>query len=169
MVLVRFRDDWIISSQTLLGMLLLIHAGIKVNQEVGAPAGRFCISFLRNIPGRARKGLVYSGNTWLCVHWQWNTLEWCQLNALQAMKHTRVVSLNAREAKPGVHLVDTTRVYFIVHFETAQSKPFIVFRKWQIRPRPLRVCVNIPEVAERECQNPPASAPQPLHACVNVA
>ena len=26
----------------------------------------------------------YSGNTWLCVHWQWNTLEWCQLNALQA-------------------------------------------------------------------------------------
>ena len=25
----------------------------------------------------------YSGNTWLCVHWQWNTLEWCQLNVLQ--------------------------------------------------------------------------------------
>ena len=25
-----------------------------------------------------------SRNTWLCVHWQWNTLEWCQLNALQA-------------------------------------------------------------------------------------
>ena len=20
---------------------------------------------------------VYSGNTWLCVHWQWNTREWC--------------------------------------------------------------------------------------------
>ena len=20
---------------------------------------------------------LYSGNTWLCVHWQWNTLEWC--------------------------------------------------------------------------------------------
>ena len=32
-----------------------------------------------------------SRNTWLCVHWQWNTLEWCQLNA--------------RQAKPGVHLV----------------------------------------------------------------
>ena len=25
-----------------------------------------------------------SRNTWLCVHWQLNTLEWCQLNALQA-------------------------------------------------------------------------------------
>ena len=34
---------------------------------------------------------------------------------------------------------------------------------------PLRVCVNIPAVAEREYQNPPASAPQPLRACVNVA
>ena len=31
------------------------------------------------------------------------------------MKHTRVVSLNARQAKPGVHLVDTTRVCFIVN------------------------------------------------------
>ena len=27
------------------------------------------------------------------------------------MKHTRVVSLNARQAKPGVHLVDTTSRY----------------------------------------------------------
>ena len=53
-----------------------------------------------------------------------------------------------------------------------------VFKKWQIRPRPLRTCVNIPAVAERECQNPPVSTPcqnppvftpQPLRACVNVA
>ena len=50
MELFMFRHNGIISSQTLLGMLLLIHAGIKVNQEVGAPTGRFCISFLRNIP-----------------------------------------------------------------------------------------------------------------------
>ena len=28
------------------------------------------------------------------------------------MKHTPVVSLNALQAKPGVHLVDTTRVCF---------------------------------------------------------
>ena len=45
----------------------------------------------------------------------------------------------------------------------------IVLKKWQIRPRPLRVCVNIPAVAEREFKNPPASAPQPPRACVNVA
>ena len=46
----------------------------------------------------------------------------------------------------------------------------IVLKKWQIRPPgPLRVCVNIPAVAEWEYQNPPASAPQPLRACVNVA
>ena len=45
----------------------------------------------------------------------------------------------------------------------------IVLKKWQIRPRPLRACVNIPAVAEREYQNPPASAPQPLRTCVNVA
>ena len=45
----------------------------------------------------------------------------------------------------------------------------IILKKWQIHPRPLRVCVNIPAVAERECQNPPASAPHPPRACVNVA
>ena len=41
-----------------------------------------------------------------------------------------------------------------------------VLKKWQIRPRPLCVYVNIPAVAE--CQNPPASAPQLLRAYVNV-
>ena len=45
----------------------------------------------------------------------------------------------------------------------------IVLKKWQIRPRPLRVYINIPAVAQRECQNPPASAPQPPRAGVNVA
>ena len=44
-----------------------------------------------------------------------------------------------------------------------------VLKKWQIRPHPLRVCANILAVAERECQNLPVSAPQPLLACVNVA
>ena len=29
------------------------------------------------------------------------------------MKHTRVASLNARQAKPVVHLVDTSRVVFV--------------------------------------------------------
>ena len=44
-----------------------------------------------------------------------------------------------------------------------------VLKKWQIRPRPHSVCVNIPAVAERRCQNRPVCAPQPLRACVNVA
>ena len=42
-------------------------------------------------------------------------------------------------------------------------------KKWQIRLRPLRTCVNIPAVVEREWQNPPVSAPQLLRAYVNVA
>ena len=33
-----------------------------------------------------------SRNTWLCVHWQWNTLEWSQLNALQASPVVHLVS-----------------------------------------------------------------------------
>ena len=41
------------------------------------------------------------------------------------MKHTRVVSLNARQAKPGVHLVDTTRVCFIVNEHTTKCSCFI--------------------------------------------
>ena len=67
---------------------------------------------------------LFCGNTRLCLHWQWNTLEFCPLDALQvvvfplSMKHTRVVSLNARQAKPGVQLVDTTRVCFIVNEHT---------------------------------------------------
>ena len=39
------------------------------------------------------------------------------------MKHTRVVSLNARQAKPGVHLVHTTRVCFIVNEHTRPRVP----------------------------------------------
>ena len=33
-----------------------------------------------------------SRNTWLCVHWQWNTLEWCQLNGLQASPVVHLVT-----------------------------------------------------------------------------
>ena len=33
-----------------------------------------------------------SRDTWLCVHWQWNTLEWCQLNALQASPVVHLVT-----------------------------------------------------------------------------
>ena len=94
-----------------------------------------------------------SRNTWLCVHWQRNTLEWCQLNALQAspvvhlvtplscvslsmntqpsvpaiIKATRVASLYmlyAQQAKPGVHFVDTTRVCFLVNKHTTKCSCF---------------------------------------------
>ena len=33
-----------------------------------------------------------SRNTWLCVHWQWDILEWCQLNALQASPVVHLVT-----------------------------------------------------------------------------
>ena len=52
---------------------------------------------------------LYSGNTWLFVHWQWNPREW---------------SLNARQAKPGVHLVDTARVCIIVNQHTTNCSCF---------------------------------------------
>ena len=41
------------------------------------------------------------------------------------MKHTGVVSLNARQAKPGVHLVDTTRVCFF-SMNTQPSVPTFI-------------------------------------------
>ena len=50
---------------------------------------------------------------------------------------------------------------------TLQS--IFVLKKWQIHLRPLRICVNIPLVGERKCQNLTVSAPQPLRAYVNVA
>ena len=42
-------------------------------------------------------------------------------------------------------------------------------RKWQIHPCLLCVCMNIRAVAERECLNPPVSAPQQLRTYVNIA
>ena len=37
----------------------------------------------------------------------------------------------------------------------------IGLKKWQMRP--LGVCVNIPAVAQRECQNPPPLRNRPTH------
>ena len=58
-------------------------------------------------------------------------------------------------------------------FSTSASKralqTIFVLKKWQIHLRPLLVCLNIPVLAERECQNPAVCPPQPLRACVNVA
>ena len=54
-----------------------------------------------------------SRNTWLCVHWQWNTLEWCQLNALQASPVMHLVtplscvslSMNTQPSVPAISTV----------------------------------------------------------------
>ena len=89
----------------------------------------------------ARAPRFYSGNTWLCVHWQWNTLEWCQLNALQAspvvhlvtplsfhcsltMKHTRVVSTKCTPGFACRAFSDTTLVCFIVNEHTTKCSCF---------------------------------------------
>ena len=59
-----------------------------------------------------------SRNTWLCVHWQWNTLEWCQLNALQASPVVHLVtplscvslSMNTQPSVPAIR-AHASRVY----------------------------------------------------------
>ena len=53
-----------------------------------------------------------SRNTWLCVHWQWNTLEWCPLNALQASPVVHLVtplscvslSMNIQPSVPAIYV-----------------------------------------------------------------
>ena len=61
-----------------------------------------------------------SRNTWLCVHWQWNTLEWCQLNALQASPVVHLVtplscvslSMNTQPSVPAIFfLIQTCRTH----------------------------------------------------------
>ena len=70
-----------------------------------------------------------------------------------------------REQKP-LRKMWVQHPIYRTRFETARSKPSLSSRNVRSAPRPLRVCVNIPAVAERECQNPPAYAPQPPRACV---
>ena len=68
----------------------------------------------------------------MCVHWQWNTLEWCQLNALQASPVVHLVtplscvslSMNTQPSVPAfithanlkckkyIHLYDEICVWF---------------------------------------------------------
>ena len=60
-----------------------------------------------------------SRNTWLCVHWQWNTREWCQLNALQA--------------SPVVHLV-TPLSCVSLSMNTQPSVPAITTHQTKISP-----------------------------------
>ena len=93
---------------------------------------------------------------------------WLQQKSLHAFTHARSRSGGGAGAKSAPQEMGPTP-NFPRPLRNRALQTIIVLKKWQIRPRPLRVCVNIPVVAERECQNPPVSAPQPLCACVNVA
>ena len=49
---------------------------------------------------------------------------------------------------------------FPLLFRNRALQTTFVLKKWQIRPHPLCVCVNMPTVAEWECQNLPVSDPR---------
>ena len=67
-----------------------------------------------------------SRNTWLCVHWQWNTLEWCQLNALQASPVVHLVtplscvslSMNTQPSVPAIETDMQACAYACTHTRT---------------------------------------------------
>ena len=91
-----------------------------------------------------------------------------QHNSLHVCTHTRSRSGGGAGAKSAPQQMGPSP-NFPRPLRNRALQTIFVLKKWQIRPRPLRVCVNIPAVAERECQIPSVSAPQPLRAYVNVA
>ena len=115
---------------------------------------------------------------------------WLQHKSLHMFTHGRSRSRGGAGAKSAPQEMGPTP-NLPCPLRNRALQTIIVLKKWQIRPRPLRVrsasaprplrvrsasaprplyvYVNIITVAERECQNPPASAPQPPRACVNVA
>ena len=48
-----------------------INWNLRIGHQVLSHHGRLVTR------GSAGRVCQYSGNTWLCVHWQWNTREWC--------------------------------------------------------------------------------------------
>ena len=78
-----------------------------------------------------------SRNTWLCVHWQWNTREWCQLNALLASPVVHLVtplscdslSMNTQPSVPTIYCgnqtLETERHYDANFVVTSVVAPFI--------------------------------------------
>ena len=90
------------------------------------------------------------------------------LKSSHAFTHTRSQNGGGAGTKPSPQQMGPTSNFPHLLRNRALQTIFVL-KKWQIHPRPLRVCVNIPAVAERECQNPPVSAPQSLRAYVNVA
>ena len=53
---------------------------------------------------------------------------------------------------------------FLRQLRNRALQTIVVLKEWPIRPCRLRVCVNIPALAEREYKNPPVSAQQLLRA-----
>ena len=93
---------------------------------------------------------------------------WLQHKSLHAFTHMRSWSGGGAGAKSAPQEMGPTP-NFPRPLQNRALQTIFVLRKWQIRPRPLHVCLNKYAVAERECRNPPVSAPQPLRACVNIA
>ena len=93
---------------------------------------------------------------------------WLQHKSLHAFTHARSRSGGGAGAKSAPQQMGPTPI-LPRPLRNRAFQTIFVLKKWQIRPRPHRVCVNIPAAAERGCQNPPVSAPQPLRACVNAA
>ena len=75
-----------------------------------------------------------SRNTWLCVHWQWNTGEWWQLNALQASPVVHLVtppscvslSMNTQPSVPTIIYVGDVCM-------TLQGRNTIGLWEWEVR------------------------------------
>ena len=89
---------------------------------------------------------------------------WLQHKSLHAFTHTRSRSRGRVGAKSAPQQMGPTP-----NFPCLLRNRALQTNKWQIHPCPPCLCVNIPAVAERECQNPPISALQPPCAYVNIA
>ena len=80
-----------------------------------------------------------SRNTWLCVHWQWNTLEWCQRNALQASPVVHLVtplscvslSMNTQPSVPAIS-VGLYYMFLPWHYHSASMSVglYYMFLPW---------------------------------------
>ena len=76
-----------------------------------------------------------SRNTWLCVHWHWNTLEWCQLNALQASPVVHLVtplscvslSMNTQPSVPAIITVMKCSCFTVININMNYHYCFIAF------------------------------------------
>ena len=89
---------------------------------------------------------------------------WLQHKSLHAFTHARSRSGGGAGAKTASQEMGPTP-NLPRPLRNRALQTIIVLKKWQIRPRPHRVCVNIPAVAEREYQNPPATTPRMCEQC----